>query len=831
MPQITINEIDQSIFTRVVNDDKVKVLVPGIASFGPEFDGTTDSAVTFTDVTAFNKVFGYTEPEYNPFPNDLSRTYAKQLIDRGAAVTFVRVNQGTQATGTTNDVIYSQLKDDTTESQVSKVSSAAVASASNVEYEVISSNVEPSNFETSYYVDYYTRSGSEGNYVYTKVSQFTPVPSGTTYGAGPYYSIEAESGKYVEYTGSTEPTGWPTGYYTGKPAWATNTFYTIKDAYKYGFAPQILGINAKYTGSFGNHLLVTFTPVTSSNVSMPYQYSIVTVYRADTKILTTKVPVYSDPLTSEPADWNEYYKYYERKGSAGNYTYVQLTVPTTWETNKYCYIASYDVNCTKVITGVHKLEDHIVTTNPNDINYIEDVKFDYIEFDVDPTARDTFAVAWSNMGNTGTVSYINSGFPEIALTYYVNGVSTYNNEALLDGGYDFKFSDDLRQVLDTGYEGITVATNAKLTVDNINDYIKQCYLPPFTSSNNSSPGVIYTILNNIKNCYANYSDPYIYDFDFITSGGFINENFIVFYLDEHGNPVYVTNYEQQTNGKLLISKSDRLSTTVIPSTITPIHTGMRELVRTRKDCIALIDVNPGWRPEDLPQYVEYINESQCAVHSPWCYTSDPFNSGALTLMPPSFVFLYTLLSNLINSPDSQKWFPPAGVTRATARVVVKPYYEIGSVLLNAWQNDTLSRVNPIMKLKNYGYVIYGQYTTYVAIDEFTHSALESLNVRLVANCVKKQIFNTCLKLAFEPNNSSLWFKFYDAMDKYLLFMKRNDGVYDYRIQMDESTVTTDDINELRCPGKVWINPTRTAEFFDIDFILTEAGVTFNEEGE
>jgi phage tail sheath protein FI len=187
-----------------------------------------------------------------------------------------------------------------------------------------------------------------------------------------------------------------------------------------------------------------------------------------------------------------------------------------------------------------------------------------------------------------------------------------------------------------------------------------------------------------------------------------------------------------------------------------------------------------------------------------------------------------MLSNLINNTDAQKWFPPAGVTRATARVVVKPLYEIGSVILDKWENNTLARVNPIMKLKNYGYVIYGQYTAYVAQDEYTHSALESLNVRLISNCVKKQIFNTCLKLTFEPNNSSLWMKFYDAMDKYLLFMKRNDGVYDYRIQMDEGTVTTDDINELRCPGKVWINPVRAAEFFDIDFILTEAGVTFTD---
>ena len=68
MPQININEIDQSVFTRVVNDDKVKVLVPCIASFGPVYDGVEDSAMTFTDVTTFEKAFGYTEPEYNPFP-------------------------------------------------------------------------------------------------------------------------------------------------------------------------------------------------------------------------------------------------------------------------------------------------------------------------------------------------------------------------------------------------------------------------------------------------------------------------------------------------------------------------------------------------------------------------------------------------------------------------------------------------------------------------------------------------------------------------------------------------------------------------------------------
>jgi hypothetical protein len=207
----------------------------------------------------------------------------------------------------------------------------------------------------------------------------------------------------------------------------------------------------------------------------------------------------------------------------------------------------------------------------------------------------------------------------------------------------------------------------------------------------------------------------------------------------------------------------------------------------------------------------------------------PDVAGIQILMAPSYIFMYTFLSNLIDNVDSQKWFPPAGVTRATARVVKRPDYEIGSVILNEWQNDNTSRVNPIMKLKQYGYVIYGQYTTLEAIDLYTHSALESLNVRLIADVVKKKIFDVCLNLAFDPNTATLWLKFYAQMDEFLRYMKYNEGVYDYRIVMDESTVTTDDINHLKCPGKVYIAPTRTAEFFDIDFIITEAGAIFTQD--
>ena len=336
-------------------------------------------------------------------------------------------------------------------------------------------------------------------------------------------------------------------------------------------------------------------------------------------------------------------------------------------------------------------------------------------------------------------------------------------------------------------------------------------------------GIFENIMTSISSMYANFTDPYMYDFDFISSGGFV---YIKYQLTPgEGSGASLT--KSVATPSIPLSYGDGSS--CVYTVVNPIHQAMKNLVETRKDCIALIDVPHNYDKMQIVEYSRLLNTSYGTMHFPWCYVSSPYIAGSQILMSPSYIFLYTFLQNLDNNVDSQKWYPPAGVKRATARVVKKPEFEIGSVILNEWQNLNTARVNPIMKLKQYGYVIYGQYTNLEAIDMFTHSALESLNVRLLANVVKKKIFDVCMNMAFEPNVETLWLKFYDQMDEFLRYVKYNDGVYDYKIVMDKSTVTTDDINHLRCPGKVYIAPTRTAEFFDIDFIITEAGAVFTED--
>ena len=793
MPQININEIDQSIYNRVTNNNLLKVFVPGIATFGPVYDGTEYSLQSFTNKQDFQKVYGYNLPEQNPIKNDYSKLYAEQLLDNGAEVSFVRLNEGITATF---DIGVTDKDNDT---------------------------IDNRNIPTA------VRKGKSSD--------------------------------------------------------------IISNEYK--FCTQIEGIEAKYSGSFGNKLLITIQPVNSVNRAFTYQYANITVYKAD---------------------------------------FIE-------ETKKYSTNNTYVTS--SVIKSVTKLESNIVSTNPFDTSYFEDVEFNFIKIKATSTARSEFTIIWSSLnGSYTTTDTILSGFPTIDLKYTNSTGKTVYNEAALIGspaepwnkpiytvvtftgsgtaqdpyvpayeadkyytksgteeapvytlittenapanwgtadtfytfanpiaslptskGWDFKFSTALQNVLATGFKGMTMEDD-KYTYANVNRYNFECYAPATqvveSGATNTYGGIIYDIYDNLVNCFPNFTDPYIYEFDFVTTGTLIDNEFTITWkqgAETKTLSVTTTEEERATDYATLTTTgaselqyfstvtdangdfADNVagaSTVPVPTILKRVHTAMLELVTGRQDCIALIDPCVNWNPSNLTNYTQQINSSFATMHSPYCYVNSPV-AYELILMPPSYIFLMTELNTLISSgTEVQKWYPPAGVTRATARMVVKPYYEIGSVLLNAWQNDSLSRVNPIMKLKSYGYVIYGNYTCRVADDVNSFSALDSLNVRITANCVKQQIFNVCMSLTFEPNNSSLWMKFYDAMDKYLLFMKRNNGLYDYKIQMDESTVTTDDINQLRCPGKVWINPTRTAEFFDIDFTITEAGVTFSNvvgEGE
>ena len=81
---------------------------------------------------------------------------------------------------------------------------------------------------------------------------------------------------------------------------------------------------------------------------------------------------------------------------------------------------------------------------------------------------------------------------------------------------------------------------------------------------------------------------------------------------------------------------------------------------------------------------------------------------------------------------------------------------------------------------------------------------------------------------FEQNTSATRNRFLGIVNPYLNSVQANSGLSAFKVVMDDSNNTPDvvDRNELR--GQIFIQPTRTAEFIVLDFVVQPTGATFPE---
>jgi phage tail sheath protein FI len=302
-----------------------------------------------------------------------------------------------------------------------------------------------------------------------------------------------------------------------------------------------------------------------------------------------------------------------------------------------------------------------------------------------------------------------------------------------------------------------------------------------------------------------FADHYVYDFDVIVSSGFT------------GLP-------------------DVITTETMPITIrqqATLHLNMLRLAVSRGDAVALLDTPQNWTYVNVYEYTDIIGGPESiysfgAVHAPWCKMRD-LSTGNYAMMPASLAFLGAVAAGLVSNGETSLWYAPAGVARASCNNVVGAQYEIGGTILNYWQNDNVARVNPVMRVLNYGYCVYGNATLMQNMKGYTKSSLQSLGTRFLCNAIKKAIFSLCVRLTFEPNDYNLWSTFRTELGDVLRQYQLNGVISQYEIVMDDSTVTDEDKQNLTVPGKVNIVPTLPAEYFDIDFTISAQGVTFAEQ--
>lgn len=208
------------------------------------------------------------------------------------------------------------------------------------------------------------------------------------------------------------------------------------------------------------------------------------------------------------------------------------------------------------------------------------------------------------------------------------------------------------------------------------------------------------------------------------------------------------------------------------------------------------------------------DNSYAASYWPWVRIADP-GTGKQVWVPASTVIpgVYAF-----NDKVAAPWFAPAGINRGGLNTVLQAQYKLSTT-----NRDTLysNNINPIATLPKQGVVVYGQKTLQKA-----QSALDRINVRRLMIELKNHISQIADTLVFEQNTITTRNNFLSRVNPYLETIQQKQGLYAFRVIMDETINTPDVIDRNQLVGQIYIQPARTAEFVALDFILQPTGVTF-----
>jgi phage tail sheath protein FI len=241
-----------------------------------------------------------------------------------------------------------------------------------------------------------------------------------------------------------------------------------------------------------------------------------------------------------------------------------------------------------------------------------------------------------------------------------------------------------------------------------------------------------------------------------------------------------------------------------------------DMVEDRGDAIYVADLVGHGAPSVSTVTAEagYANSSYAAAYWPWVKV---YSQGlgkdvwapASTVMGGVYAF---------NDRVGAEWFAPAGLMRGGI-----PGVTAAERKLSQANRDELylGKVNPIATFPGSGIVAYGQKTL-----QTKASALDRVNVRRLLISLKNFIGDQANNLVFEQNTIATRNKFLSLVNPYLETVVQRQGLYAYRVVMDDTNNSADVIDRNQLVGQIYIQPTKTAEFIVLDFVVQPTGASF-----
>jgi hypothetical protein len=254
---------------------------------------------------------------------------------------------------------------------------------------------------------------------------------------------------------------------------------------------------------------------------------------------------------------------------------------------------------------------------------------------------------------------------------------------------------------------------------------------------------------------------------------------------------------------------------IVHSLHSPITSYAKTMVEDRGDAFFVMDsVGLNDNISTAISTVEGFDSNYVATYYPWVKILD-MDRNKPVWVPPSVVLPGVLA---FNDRVAAEWFAPAGLNRGGLTEVI----EVKTRLTHSERDELYeARINPIAVFPSTGVCVWGQKTL-----QGRPSALDRINVRRLLIAAKKFIASATRYLVFEQNTTQTRTRFLNIVTPYLESIQQRQGLYAFRVIMDESNNTPDIIDRGILYGQLYLQPARTAEFIILDFNIQSTGAAF-----
>jgi len=250
-----------------------------------------------------------------------------------------------------------------------------------------------------------------------------------------------------------------------------------------------------------------------------------------------------------------------------------------------------------------------------------------------------------------------------------------------------------------------------------------------------------------------------------------------------------------------------------------------DVASTRKDCIAVIsprqvDVEADKNAGNSTATQTFLNgcrrSNYAFCDSNYKYQADkynnkfwyvPFNGDTAGLMVRSEL-------------DRDAWFSPAGFNRGIYKGVVKTMVDMPKA-----DRDALYKlaINPVCNFAGQGTVLFGDKTW-----TMKPSAFSRINVRRLFIVLEKSIATAAKFTLFEFNDEFTRAQFTSLIEPFLRDIKGRRGIYDFKVVCDATNNTANVIDTNQFVGDIFIQPARSINFIQLNFVAVRTGVSFSE---